>query len=158
MVGCGALAPSNALSWRRRQRLIMTRTFLRKTNTHGHSCSHNLGVFVGGDKRKRQGARGKGHATRRAGQVFRLHFEMFPARTLRSVSPSALRVYIWQRMQGRGCPPSPGYIYISSANPYPLHPFHPPWHMYFLLLSWLATRCLFVALLLRFVCRGSSAK
>lgn len=39
--------------------------------------------------------------SRGAGQVFRLHFEMFPARTLRSVSPSALRVYIWQRMQGR---------------------------------------------------------
>lgn len=113
--------------------------FAKNKHTWTHGCSHILGVcgMVGGGD--------KGHATRRAGQVFRLHFEMFPARTLRSVSPSALRVYIWQRMQG---PRTHNPFLPQGSCPSLSPPF----------LAW----ALFAVCLLHFycvlVCRGSSAK
>lgn len=64
-------------------------------------------------------AAGGGGKSRGAGQVFRLHFEMFPARTLRSVSPSALRVYIWQRMPGQ----RPPFAYTREPTPLLSPPF-----------------------------------
>jgi len=80
--------------------------------------------------------------------MFRLHFEMFPARTLRSVSLSALRVYIWQRMPGQGPPFSsvPKSTPLGKATPITFSSF----------LGWQLAVCLlhFYCVL----CRGCSAK
>jgi len=121
----------------------MTRTFLRKQTHMAWGCGKHWLSRGGG---KIQG-RGEGE-TRGAGQVFRLHFEMFPARTLRSVSLSALRVYIWQRMPGQGPPFSsvPKSTPLGKATPITFSSF----------LGWQLAVCLlhFYCVL----CRGCSAK
>jgi len=114
-----------------------------KTNTHG------LGVWKTLAEQGWRENPGKGEGeTRGAGQVFRLHFEMFPARTLRSVSLSALRVYIWQRMPGQGPPFSsvPKSTPLGKATPITFSSF----------LGWQLAVCLlhFYCVL----CRGCSAK